>query len=309
MCQSISFNYLGTIMATSLNNKIKIWNFLNGKCDELTNLEGHQCYVTCLKFSNYQNTLFSSDHLIVIWKYTQLQCWKSFETKLGHKHNILCMILNKNENSLITGGADYIIKVWSLDLENLMIKEQYLLNKHQDSVLSLDLNQSQNILVSCGEDRQIIIWRKEKQNQWYFSQIVTQSFVDFGCRLAFLTDHKFIWVSSGESGQACLNEFEIQDENFQENQNSTIYLQNKDDLSDYGLFPIVYNQLNEILVVKHKYSIYILKLTFDRGLIIVEEIRCQDLATFGILTNDGKFLIFWQNFEKQFYIYQLQGYK
>ncbi|CAD8115255.1 unnamed protein product [Paramecium sonneborni] len=177
-CQRIVFNSSGSIMVSTNEKIIKIWNFNNGKIELLQNLEQHNGWFNCLIYSRLQDAFLSGsdDATIRIWKLKNNNSWISSLSYQQHTGRVQCLILNQNEDQLFSGGQDNSIKVWQLDFSNDKLIYQYSLDKHKCFVLSLSLNQSESLLVSCGDgDKEIIIWERGIQNGvQIYCQIIQQ---------------------------------------------------------------------------------------------------------------------------------------
>ncbi|CAD8078485.1 unnamed protein product [Paramecium sonneborni] len=307
-CWTIAFNHNGQIMASGCENDIKIWDFKNGQMTELCTLEGHSEIVSCLIFSKYCDKLISSsyDNSILLWQLNQQQKWICSQKYLEHQDRILCLILSKDERTLISGSNDSTIKVWNVDLNNFKINFNYSLLKHQNRVFGLSMNTSETYLVSCGEDCQIIVWKKDKNNKWEFKQIVNQSIKEWGTKIAFIRENQFIWLTGKQTSSDCICFFELIDGNFQEQQEQLLKLQVNNQVIDYSLFPIMIDKQKDIILFRHKLHIYLLTKKINGKYNVMVKLSFPDNATFGIITNDFKYLVIWEENRNCYSIYEIE---
>ncbi|CAD8077527.1 unnamed protein product [Paramecium sonneborni] len=93
VCQALSFNKQGTLLATTIKSDIKIWIVDQGKLiDQNIILKGHTQLIRCLVFSRKLNWLISGadDQEIRCWKENELgygiKSWKSSNPFKIHKN-------------------------------------------------------------------------------------------------------------------------------------------------------------------------------------------------------------------------------
>ena len=138
----------------SADNTIKLWDWVKGKC--IATLKGHEKWVKCIfelnngiilsgsddktirlwkdkkqisvlkgheqsvrAFCQINSSYFASggfDNIIKIWEIKTLKCVQNL---IGHKSNIICLIIlknynndNNNQNSICSSSNDKTIKIW-----------------------------------------------------------------------------------------------------------------------------------------------------------------------------------------------------
>ncbi|CAD8127853.1 unnamed protein product [Paramecium sonneborni] len=293
-CFAISFNKDRSLMLSGFNEKIKLWNFENGNLNFQKELIGHKDKITCLQFSKYTNNFISgsNDKRIILWKYISENEWQQIETDQDNSSEIYCLLLDEKEDVLLSGGSDSSIKAWSLKQNAL--KYRYSLQKHKDVIYGLSMNQSESFLVSCSRDKNIILWKKERNKLWTFQQFVQQTLDDFGYRVSFVSDTEFIWIPRDCKEIVCM--FELQNNEFRENQEKNFILKKQEKSSNMYYFPIVYIKKQQIFIVKHKFYIYILRRQRNGQFILATEpIECpNDELNFAGITNDGEYIVIYR---------------
>ncbi|CAD8156512.1 unnamed protein product [Paramecium pentaurelia] len=308
-CFAISFNNIGSLMISGCGKYIKLWDFLNGNIKEVLKLKGHDDKIRCLSFTHSNNSFISGsgDCSIRCWKQINFKQWKSSQPYQDHTDQIECILLSKDDSQLISCSQDQSIKIWNFDINNNELKLQQSLNQCKSCINSITLNFTETILVSCGDDNEIIIWRKNKQNYWEYENMVTQSDNEYGTKVCFLKDDKFIWVSGDIKNCNLARIFQIQDGKLIENKTYNIELEYDDEFYDLNLFPIVYNKEQNIILIRHKFNIYLLREQNDGSFKIANKVKQFSNSIQGSMTKDAKYLVFWDSNEKLYSIYEIQS--
>ncbi|CAD8210751.1 unnamed protein product [Paramecium octaurelia] len=307
ICKAIVFDSTGSIMISTLDNEIKVWKFLNGTLQLTSTLEGHTDQIQCLIYSKKQNSFISValDQTIRCWKYQNQNLWVSSQPYQQHKDFIRCIILNSNEDLVFSGSEDKSIKVWKVDFHQNKLIYYYTLDKHNNYVISLSLSQSENLLVSCAQDQnQIIIWERRQLHKYEFKQFVKQSVLDYGFQVKFIKENYFIWITGGQQIDK-LYIFEFNQGVFQESKWKTVQFMINNQIYDENCFPIIYNKERNLIVIRHKTFIYILREMNDGTVKIVNQLNCNINDIYGSVTNNGQYLVYWDGDNEGYSIYEL----
>ncbi|CAD8189295.1 unnamed protein product [Paramecium octaurelia] len=294
VCYAISFNQSGSLMISTSNQDIKVWNFEQGRMNEINKLSGHTQSISCLQFSKFSNSFVSTDFdkSIRCWKQIKQNEWQSSQPYCQHTNGINCLLLNQSENTLVSGSQDKSIKIWNIDFVDNQLTYLY------PNVYGLSLNQPEDTLVSCGGDKQIIIWKKiNKEQKWQFEDVVIQSTQEVGCRLSFLNDSQFIWVTGDKLSKDCIKNLKKE----------VKLIQNTNDL-DLCFFPIFQDKKNNVIIVKHKCYVYVINVSKEGQLTIITQCKYESNSIQGALTNDGKYLVTWDKVGQKYNTYELQIY-
>ncbi|CAD8196431.1 unnamed protein product [Paramecium octaurelia] len=286
-CNSISFNSSGTIMISSEYQNIKVWSFTQGKIELLQTLQGHSNWVQCLCYSKKQNSFVSG-------------------IMNGLVRNLINITLI-GLYLLFSGSSDYTIKVWKVDFDKNELQYLYSLDKHVNYVISLSLNKSENQLVSCAQQRnQIIIWEKKEKDKYEFKYFVKQSVYKEGFKVGFIGENSFIWIT-GDQGINMIYNFEQREGVYQENLSKTIQLVTNYQEYDEYFFPIIYNEKRNFIIVRHKSYIYLIRDNKKGQLQILDQLNCNTSDIYGAMTDNGKYLVFWDFYTSGYSIYELQN--
>ncbi|CAD8118053.1 unnamed protein product [Paramecium sonneborni] len=307
-CYAISFNQSGSLMISASNQYIKVWDFVQGKMKEITTLDGHVKTIHFLLFSKKSNSFLSagSDNTIRCWKEIYEKQWKSSQPYQKHTQSVDCLILNEPENQFVSGGSDCSIKIWQIDLIRNQLTHLYSLDRHKNQIISLSFNQLENKMVSCGLDNQIIIWQKYNQKEWQFEQIVTQTFLELKYRFQFINNDQLICVNGNQVSQDSISIFESNNGIYKENLNKQVQLIKNDKFCDLAFFPIFYHKEKNLIIIKHKQHVYLIKTTNEGQLKIITSIQFQSNEIYGALTNDGKYLVTWNKMFQKYDSYEIQ---
>ncbi|CAK87747.1 unnamed protein product (macronuclear) [Paramecium tetraurelia] len=307
LCKVIVFDSSGSIMISTQMYDIKVWSFLNGTIKLVKTLQGHTSWIQCLVYSKKQNSFIScsSDETIRCWQQMNQTEWISSQPYQEHTNFVRCIILNQNEDLLFSGSGDKSIKVWRVDFNQNQLTFLYSLDKHNDFVTSLSLNQSENQLVSCAcGQNEIIIWERTENDQFKFKYFVKQSIQEYGLKVKFIKDNQFIWITGGKQIDK-IYVFELEQGVFQENQDKTIQLTKNEQIFDEYCFPIIYNKERNLIIVRHKTYIYIIREINDGNYKIQDQLNCNTYDIYGAITNNGQYLVYWDDKEQGYSIYEL----
>ncbi|CAD8092078.1 unnamed protein product [Paramecium primaurelia] len=293
----LSFSYQNILLNRAENNDLS----------QILFTQGFLVILFIKRKSQNSNSFLSAgfDNSIRCWIQINEKEWKSSQSYYQHTSFINCLILNQSENQLISGGCDNSIKIWKIDLVNNQLTYFYSLDKHKSSVYSLCLNQTEDTLVSCGDEKQIIVWKQDNEQKWEFGYEVTQSIQEVGCRLCFINEDQFIFVTGNQVSKDCISTFELKNQKYQENLEKELRLNKNDQQPDLNLFPICYDKKKNLMIVKHKQCVYLIKISNEGQLKIISQIKYQSNDIFGALTNDAKYIVTWDNEGQKYNVYEL----
>src|SRR5919202_1770138 len=141
-----------TLLSSSADKKIKIWNFSTGK--ELLTLTRHSSYVNYIAMTPDGKKLASAsaDNTIKIWDFLT---GKELLTLTGHSGSVNSLAISSDGNKLASASADNTIKIWDFSTG----KELLTLTGHSSAVKPLAITPDGKKLVSASADGTIKIWR------------------------------------------------------------------------------------------------------------------------------------------------------
>ncbi|CAD8214072.1 unnamed protein product [Paramecium pentaurelia] len=302
-CVAIVFNNTGQIMISCNIKEIQIWNFEQGRLKLINSYQEHKEAVTCLVYSKMRNNFISGsfDNTIICWQQINQKDWMCSQPFKQHNQTVNCLMLNKQEDQLISGGCDDSIKVWNVDFIKNELNFQYSLDQHSNQVHSFSFNSSETVLVSCGYNH-FIIWEKGIQGKWEFKYRKDVS--DDGRKIYLINDQQLLWVTFRKNIDAIFV-FEIQNGVFELNINKTIKLTKNNECDDNLYFPIIYNKDKNIILVRHKHHIYLIRQLNNDTFNIIVSLNCQNDQIYGTMTNNGQYLVFWDNIYKKYKSYEI----
>ncbi|CAD8132545.1 unnamed protein product [Paramecium octaurelia] len=155
-CFVIAINQDNSIVAVGCNSQISIYEFKQGMMKQIQILNQHIGDVFTLKFMIKSKQLISGDNggSIVIWSSYDNNQWNFSQTIQGHRNQILCLILNTNEDLFISSNSDSSIKFWMK--QNEWIRQQKI-TVHNSYAYQLSLNEQQDKVISCRYDNRILL--------------------------------------------------------------------------------------------------------------------------------------------------------
>ncbi|CAD8169909.1 unnamed protein product [Paramecium pentaurelia] len=299
-CHVIEINKDCSMVAIGCWNQIKIYEFKQGIMKQIQVFYQSIYSVYNLNFMQKSNELISGDLIgsIVIWSGNNNTQWNSSQTIKGHSAYISCLILNNNEDLFITSSFDKTIKFWIQKNEWIW---QQTITDHIDNVYSLSLNDQEDKVISCGLDgRVLVIEYSEQSKTWIVIQNIK---VDcFGYRLSFINNNLFAFQPRNGN---LMYVYEMNSVSKQFTKTKDIIVnQNNDD--NYELFPSQFIKQKQILVIKHGEYVNFIRKTEKDEFKVEQSIHFYTNILFGRLSDDGEYLITWDDSSKEI---QIRKYK
>ncbi|CAD8137775.1 unnamed protein product [Paramecium octaurelia] len=293
-CCAIAVNKDFSILVAGCYSQIKVFEFKQGNLKQVQLLSEHTYYVYTLNFMKKSDQFISgsSDSLIIIWGRNENNQWNCQSKLNGHTNTIYCLIINDNEDLIISGSNDTTIKFWQK--QNQWLCSQTITH-HNSRVFALSLNESQNKLISCGEDKLILVMEQSEQNQqWTVIQKITVEIK--GLRLCFIDNNIFTFQPFEKE---YMDIYEMSSTNKQ-------FIKTKDipvkDGLDQCFFPQYFIKSKGILVNKNGLNVNLIKIKSNTEFIIQQSIDFGTRATYGYMTDDGQYLITWDDNSKEYQI-------
>ncbi|CAD8214513.1 unnamed protein product [Paramecium octaurelia] len=287
-CFAFAFNKDCSIVAAGCSSQIIVYEFRQGMKKQIQLLYEHQKEMGTLNFMKKSNQLVSGDcdGDILIWSSKNNKYWICSQTLKQHNSRINCLIMNNNEDIMISCSNDQTIKFW-MKL-NEWICQQTITN-HENFVYQLSLNEKQNKVISCGKDQLILVIENSEQNkQWIVKQKIQ---VDcLGYRLCFINDNLFTFQPSTGN---LMHIYELHNLSKQFTQTKHITVNQGDD--NRVFFPQKYIQSKQLLVIKHDKYINLIRKIDNDQFIVEQSIQFSSKELFGCISDDGEYLITWDD--------------
>ncbi|CAD8113173.1 unnamed protein product [Paramecium sonneborni] len=294
LCRAIAINKDCSILVAGCDNQIKVFEFKQGMLKQLQLLGEHKDCVNTLNFMNRSNHFLSGseDNLIIIWARNQNNSWICQQKLNGHTNSIFCLVLNNNDDIIISGSRDDKIKFWIKQNE---WQCSQTITDHTNSVYGLSLNEQQNRVISCGEDKLILVIEQSQQNKkWILIQKIQVEIE--GVRLCFIDNNIFTFQPWQ---QVYMIVYEM-------NNTNKLYIKTKNiqlkDGSDYTFFPQQYIKQKCILVNKNGSNVNLIRKKQNGEFIIEQSILFETQYIYGCMTDDGQYLITWDSKSEEFKI-------
>ncbi|CAD8209873.1 unnamed protein product [Paramecium octaurelia] len=285
-CYAIAINKDCSTLLVGCLSQIKVFEFNQGNIKQIQTLNEHKQYVTTLNFMKKSKQFISGsrDKSIIIWRCDENNLWTLQQRLNGHSFWILCLVLNTNEDLIISGSNDPSIKFWINKNEWVC---QQTITDHSSSIYGLSLNQQQNRVISCGYDKLILIMEQQEQNKdWIVIQKIKVE--EFGHRICFIDDNIFAF-SQYDIEQLTL--FEMNPINKQFNKTRDISI--KCGLEDECFFPQQYINSKQILLSKNGEYVNLIKKKQNEDFLTEYSIPFRTFCLFGVMSDDGEYLITW----------------
>ncbi|CAD8200540.1 unnamed protein product [Paramecium pentaurelia] len=289
-CKAFTFNKDDTKLVMGYNQIIRVYQINKGELKYVQSILGHNFDVNCLQWLNNSNQIISGGHdrKFLFWPINLISKSKFIIKLVVHHLPITCLIKNSQENLLISGSMDQTINFLELNLQNQVWKCSQVLKEHNDTIFALSLSQDENQLISCGYDNLILVLQKSS-SQWIVKQKIFTSV--HGYRLCFITDYLFtfqpynkeeMWIYDNRNS---LSQFIM-----------TKSIHAKSDCQDFGtLFPHQFFPKKAMLLAKHGHYIHLIKMQDSEDFKIQQSINYRDQCIYGQLSNNGEYLVSWDN--------------
>ncbi|CAD8104113.1 unnamed protein product [Paramecium primaurelia] len=113
-CSAIAINKDSTIIIAGCSNQIRVFEFKQDQLKETQLLSQHEGKVNTLNFMKLSTQFVSGslDKQIIIWIMNPGNQWVCQQQLIQHSDQIRCLVLNNNEDLIISGSNDMKIKFW-----------------------------------------------------------------------------------------------------------------------------------------------------------------------------------------------------
>ncbi|CAD8192433.1 unnamed protein product [Paramecium pentaurelia] len=299
ICYSIAINHDCSIFLVGCDSQIKVFEFKQGMIKQTQILSKHKYFVYTLNFMNKSNQFISgsADKSIIIWQTNQKNQWIPQQILNGHSSIIYCLILNNNEDLIITGSSDNTIKFW---MKMNIWTCQQTIKDHSFSVFGLSVNSQQNKVISCGYDKLILIMEQQGMNkEWIVIQKITVE--QFNYRVCFIDNNMF---TLSQYSKEYISVYEMNRINQQFTKISDIEVKCGSDTN--CLFPQQYINSKCILVSKNGQYVNLIRKKINGEFLNQQSIHFNTFDLFGRMSDDGQYLITWDDKSNQI---QIRKYK
>ncbi|CAD8102334.1 unnamed protein product [Paramecium sonneborni] len=291
---AITFNQDSSLVMTGYSfGTIKVFQFKNGYMKQTQVLQNHQGIVCCLQIlkSCQQFVSGGEDQTILIWQINENKEWICLQILQRHTDYIRCIISNSNEDLIISCGDDQTIQFWNKDLQ--WNWQQRLLG-HRNKVESISLNESNTKLVSCAYmDFTILVSEKlQYDSEWIIIQTIKVD--NWGQGLCFMNDFLFSYQPS-RSETLFIYELDKITNTF----NKTKEVRIKSGYQSDCVFPLQFIKSNSIILNKTGCFINLISFKQNGEFVNGQSIKYQNQYIQGALTNDGQYLVTWDEGTKQ----------
>ncbi|CAD8214847.1 unnamed protein product [Paramecium octaurelia] len=284
-CFAIAINKDCSILLAGCYQQIKVFEFKSGITKQTQILSQHNDRVFTLNFMKKQNQFISGsyDSSIIIWQLNQNNQWVSQYILNGHSSTIACLIINDNEDLIVSGSYDKTIKFWMKKNEWSCYQTSFYLCIWFE-------------VVSCGNDKLLLITEQQGRNkEWIVIQKITVEQIAY--RVCFIDNNMFT-LSQHEQEQISI--FEMNSINQQFTKTTDINVKCGSD--NNCLFAQQYINSKCMVVSKNGQYVNLIRKTLDGHLVTQQSIHFNTCSLFGGMSDNGEYLITWDNKSNQIQI-------
>ncbi|CAD8215282.1 unnamed protein product [Paramecium octaurelia] len=235
----------------------------------------------------------SRDKQMIIWSMNSNNQWICSYKLNEHQDYIRCLILNNNEDLIISGSSDKTIKFW---IKNNQWTCSQTITDHTNYVYGLSWNEKQNNVISCGVDKLILIIEESSQKKWNVIQKITVE--QYGFRICFINDYVFTFQPYN---QEYIHVYEINSSNQQYSKTKQIDVKSDSDACDC-LFPQQYLKSKCLLVNKNGRNVNLIRKNQNGHFITQQSIQLGHRIMYGQMSENGDYLVTWDNQSREIQI-------
>ncbi|CAD8214666.1 unnamed protein product [Paramecium octaurelia] len=318
-CKAIAINNSNDLILAACDKAVYLYQFFQDQMKQLQVVTIHQKLVTTLTICRLKTNYFSTskDNSIKISSFHLASSSKYIQRLQEHEKPINCLALHPNqENIFVSGCDDGAIIFWKSN--NNQWQKSQIINEYQNSYLGdiygLSINPYSDEVISCTHRRWVIVITKQNNDSyWEIKQIISNG---FGYRIGFITRDIFAFQLRSSSLWIYKRQ---QDESFQKLRELSVKGANQ--ACDY-YFPIIYRPQKRFFLSKNGHNLNFISVNkkvvnqeiqkqaknqseddFDFELVQAIEIKQQYWGEiYGVVSDDGQYLISWSDSERQFVI-------
>ncbi|CAD8182094.1 unnamed protein product [Paramecium octaurelia] len=296
-CRVIAFNNDNSIVAAGFHRKIKMFSHIQGQLKFLQLLGEHTNTLFTLSFMKNSNNLVSGGYdIIIIWQINGYKQWECKQKLKEHSGWVFYLLLNNDEDLIISSG-DNSIKFWT---KQIKWSCSQTITQHTNNVYSLSLNQTQNKLISCSIDSLILVIEQRKlDKKWNVLQKIKVD--QYGNRLCFINDNIFTFQPYCKEFMH-VYEMDCNSQQYRKTKEIVVNCGSKEDCQ----FQQQYIDSKGLLLNKNGRNIIVMKKSDNDDFVVEQSIEFKKYNIFGQVSNDGEYLITWDETSKEIQIRQYQ---
>ncbi|CAD8203986.1 unnamed protein product [Paramecium pentaurelia] len=294
-CQAFAFNTTNTLLFVGFQNSLEIYSFSDGTLKYLRQFKKHKEKISSLNYLKRSQNIISSsfDNSIIVWSKNLLSSSKYIQKLSQHNEEILCLVIEPiQENWIVSGSHDETIKFW------IQKKSQWIVQKsiegNYSPIWSLSMLESGVKLISLSSNYIMVF--KYCNSKWILDQKIEHQ--TFGLRVCFINNETFIFQPEYQ------NFFYIYTLNKKgEYITKTKNPSDEEAEPDDNLFPALYNNNKSIVLLKNMNDVSIFKVQRNQNKKVMDFkinqiIKFQVTSVYGTLSDDGEYLITWDDHSK-----------
>ncbi|CAD8141259.1 unnamed protein product [Paramecium pentaurelia] len=286
LCLAIAINKDNSMVLATCDKQIKVFEFKQEQLKQTQLLSEHSSNVRTLNFMKKQSQFISSGGgQIIIWSMNPNSQWICSQKLNEHTTYINSLVMNNNEDVIISGSDDKTIKFWQKQQQWVCSQT---ITDHTNDVCGLSLNDQQNRVISCGKDKLILIIERAALDQkWNVIQKISVEV--YGYRLYFINDNEFTFQPEGKEQMYV---YEMNGTNKQYSKKKEIAVQSGYNGCHYH-FPQQYIKKKCLLVNKNGYNVNLIRKNLNSDFITQQSIQFGHEYIFGQMSEDGEYLMTW----------------
>ncbi|CAD8083300.1 unnamed protein product [Paramecium sonneborni] len=294
-CYAFTFNTKNTLLFVGLQRSLDIYSFKHGTLKYLKQFIKHKEQISTLNYLKRNQSIISTsfDNSIIVWSQNLLSSQKFIQKLSKHSNGILCLAITPfEEDWIVSGSHDETIKFWSQKQSQWICQKS--IEGNDSPIWSLSMLESGVKFISLSS--YYIMVFKCVNSKWIMNQQIEHQ--TFGLRVCFINNGTFIFQPEYQ------NFFYV----YTLSKNGEYYTKtpnppDDDAEPDDELFPAIYNNKKSIVLLKNMNDLQIFKVQKNKDkkktdIKFNQLIKFKVTSVYGTLTDNGEYLITWDDHSK-----------
>ncbi|CAD8126142.1 unnamed protein product [Paramecium sonneborni] len=295
----MKFNKKNSFFFAGCERNIKLFQFRNGYMQFICEVKHSNLEVKYLNCTNYQNQLISGcDLMIKIKPLFGVNNHKILMKIIPNSNQFSCFAISDKNNLLVAGLQEHIY-FWEVNCE-WYFKQDLQVNDEQDWIYNLSFNESETKLISCTGGGKITVIELESNQEklWKIIQIIYLD--NFAVQATFFGENSFvihlyllkimlIYELNQVDGQFIKsNQFLMESEGVQSQTFNSSYIKQR-----------------QLFIKQDKFQLILYLVNKNQELQIYKKLLFDTTQIWGTISDDGLWLIVWENASQQLKIISL----
>ncbi|CAD8169452.1 unnamed protein product [Paramecium octaurelia] len=289
----MKFNSTSSMLFIGHDKGIKIHAFQNGclhKICQFYHSKNGLINLNCKKDTN----LFSCCEKMIKMRSLFGVNNQKIQMKIHANNNLFTCFAICEKKNLIVAGLEKLIYFWEESGQCVVKLDLKEIDEIDDWVFSLRFNESQNKLITCYGNNTIAIIQQQNNNiqSWKIIQLIVLN--NFGAQAYFFGDDIFVvhpWMSK------TMQVYKFCEENYLFKLSNSFLLEGEG--QQCNSFQTIYIKQRRLFIKQDKNILCLFLIDKNQEFQVFQKVKFEGNFIFGTISDDGQWLIIWEEFSKQ----------